>query len=328
MAQRGAPQADIQLGKFITGLRSQSLKSFVTIGNCGISTETCLALNKHSESLMELNLCFGPDAIPAIVLLKSCTSIEKLQLEIPPSTNLEQAQNDVFLEMIEWLQVCHALRSVILSEVTSAAAIVTPLLLNDNIHIEELYVSAKAGMYSMKDSMAFHQALANKKSLKMLSLSGEGEETTRDDIEALVASLCQLGNLRKLQLRGVADYFSDEAIICIFASLKNLEEVYIGSLGTSDEVLDAVAALPKLRSINFMGITSFTSSGLLSLVAQLGSGNAGFEISISNANPETLISEAELLKVRKALFEKVSGRLEYIALRDPEVSEFEGDDSD
>lgn len=320
-----ASNADELLGRFISGLPEQTLKSFVTFNNCGVSTETCLALARHSYSLTELHLCFSADTISSMALLRSCTGVERLKLEIPPTLDLEANHNDVFNDLMSWIRECESLKSLELDHFKCAASLLAPLLVRDVTPLEELVISGDAP-YIMKDCTKFHQALANLSYLKALDLYGDAEECSRDDIDALVESLGKVSTLKKLKLRGVSDYFSDESIMTLLLALQDLEEVWVSGLSSSDDVLSVLPTLPRLRSITYAAFNStFTSHGLMTAVEQLGPGNSGLEINVPFAEPSQLIHEDELNIIRDAIFNKVGGRLEYQATRDPDVSEFEGD---
>jgi hypothetical protein len=325
-------EADRQLGAFISGLPTQILTELITISNCGVSSDTCTALNKHGDSLKRLELNFNADAVPAIALLKGCTAVESLHLEIPGTIDLESAHPEVFLELVNWLPQCTQLKEINLTEFKNGPSILLPLFLADSIHLGEASLEvrtlASEASYSVKENREFHRALMHQKSLTTLRLRGDSEGVMRDDIDALVDSVIQLTNLKHLELRGVADYFSDTQLVRLFTALSNLEEVYVGGFGVSDAILPAVASLKRLRVINFVAITRFSREGLLDFVEELGPGNEGLHLSVDNADPMALLTDEEVAEVREALSEKVQGRIDYIPLRDPNVSEFEDSGSD
>lgn len=118
-----------------------------------------------------------------------------------------------------------------------------------------------------------------------------------------------------MKLRGLADWFGDAEIIRCLAPLDNLEEVYIGGWSVTDSVLDTVAGLKKLHTLNFAAITGFTCDGLLSFVEKLGSSQDGFHLSIDNADPMTMINEEEVKLIHECLQAKVGGTLDYLPLR-------------
>ncbi|OCK79276.1 hypothetical protein K432DRAFT_355214 [Lepidopterella palustris CBS 459.81] len=318
-----ADDRDHKLSEFIGGIRPQSLKYLETISNTGIGAETFLALSGHGETLKELRLCLRSDSLPHLPLLRGCTAIETLRMEDSDGVmDLEKTQNDVFLEVIAWLRECKNLRSLSLTNFVNASALVLPLLLEENIHFRKIEVDS----YVASTNRAFHQALTHQRSsLRVLFLSGDGDEMFRDDVDILVDSLTELTELRELELRGVSDWLKDEHFIPILDRLKLLEDLYISGLEVTDDILEKVAGLRNLRSVTFMAMSKFTMDGLLQFISKLGPGNQGIVIMDSLADPTTLLSDDELALVRETLAMKVGGRLEYTPFKDPEVSEFEGD---
>lgn len=98
-------------------------------------------------------------------------------------------------------------------------------------------------MYVAKDHHDFHAALGGQTGLRNLSLRADPESTSRDDIEAIMAALCSLQELRVLTLARVSDYFSDEHLSLLAQCLPHLEELAIGGYGISDAVLTNICRL-------------------------------------------------------------------------------------
>ncbi|KAF2473334.1 uncharacterized protein BDR25DRAFT_218390, partial [Lindgomyces ingoldianus] len=168
-----AEERDHKFSKFIGTVRPQSLRIIETIRDIGAGAETFLALNTHCESLKDLRLCVSTDTLPHLSLLRGCTALEALRIEDQQgTTNLEKTQNDVFLEMIEWLRRCENLRRLSFTKLQSASSIATPILLEHKIKLRKLEIDS----YFPKDSQLFHQALINQRSsLRFLSLDGDTE---------------------------------------------------------------------------------------------------------------------------------------------------------
>ncbi|KAF2191035.1 hypothetical protein K469DRAFT_362915 [Zopfia rhizophila CBS 207.26] len=318
-----AEERDHKLSKFFGTVRPQSLKMMETIRDIGAGAETFLALNNHGEALKDLRLCVSNDSLPHLSLLRGCTALEALRIEDTHGTiNLEKTQNDVFLEMIEWLRNCENLQRLSFTKLQSASSIVVPLLLEEKIKLRKLEIDS----YVPKDSQIFHQALTHQRSsLRFLSLSGDTDGMFRDDIDILVESLKQLTELRVLKLLLVQEVFQDYHLVDIIDNLRFLEELYVTGIEIKDDVLDSIAKLSNLRSVAFAGISKFTTDGLLEFVSRLSPGNHGIRIMVDMADPDTLLSDEEVALVRESLVEKVGGTLEYTPYRDPNVSEFEGD---
>jgi len=320
-------ESDHFMAGFLNELPSNTLKELTTLSYCGVSTETCLALNRHGKSLKELSINFGSHAVQALTLLEDCTSIEKLSLEISPDYDITAFRRDILPNITAWLSECKSLRRVNLTEFEAAPSILLPLLLDDTVELDELWLAGRTSYYVVKDNRDFHRALRYKRSLKALCLVGDGENVTRDDIDTLVDSVVQLPDLRTLQLRGVADFLGEDAVIRLLSALPLLEDVHVGGYGFSDRVLDTVATLQHLRTISFFAVTSFTCDGLLQFVDKLGAGNEGLQLLVYMADANHPVTEEEQATVRDALYRKVGGRLDYVPMREP-GSDFDSSDSD
>ncbi|KAH3917938.1 hypothetical protein HBI56_178390 [Parastagonospora nodorum] len=314
--------SDHKFAKFLGALRPNSLKQLHTISDIRAGAETFLALNQHGESLEDLKLCISNDSAPFLNLLAGCTALKYLRIEdYHGQVDLEATQNDVFLEVIAWLRKCQHLQHLIFPKLQSGAALATPVLLEPNIRLTHVEMDN----YTLKDHQNFHQALVHQQSsLKNLSLSGDTDGMFRDDLDTLVDSLKQLHELRDLKLL-LPEVLRDEHLITILGNLKALEDLYVNGLELNDDVLDSVAGLPNLRNVTLSGISKFTVDGLLEFVNKLDVGNSGIRVTIDMADPDTMLSDESVNMLRECLDQKTGGTLEYMALRDPNVSEFEGE---
>lgn len=309
---RAAEDRDHRLAAFISSLRPQTLRYFQTFRDVGASVETFLALSSHNESLKDLRLCLSNESLEHLSLLRECTSLETLRLEdTSGSTDLEKTQHDVFLEVIQWLRNCKNLRDLTMTRFLSAAALVTPVLLEDSIQLRRLELDS----YVAKDHQLFHEALGHQaSSLRVLSLSGETDEMFRDDLDILENALGSLTRLKELKLL-LPEVLSEGLYQSILAHLKDLQELYITGLVLTDAVLPSVANLSNLRSVTFNGISCFTKDGLLSFVSQLGPGNSGLRIMIDMADPDQRLSDEDVALVRSVVESRVDGIFEYTLFR-------------
>lgn len=288
------------------------MTALYTISDIGAAAETFLALNAHSQSLTELRICVSNESIPQLSLLSGCTALEALRIEdVHGSIVLEETQNDVFLETINWLRKCESLQRLSFTKVLSASAIVTPLLLEHRIQLRSLEIDS----YVLKDGRQFHQALVHQKdSLAFLSLSGDTDGMFRDDVDVIVDSLKQLTQLRTLRLL-LQEVFHEEHLITVIKNLTLLEELYVSALELNDRLLEFVGNLKSLRSVALAGISKFTTDGLLEFVSRLGPGNQGIRVMIDMADPDTLLPDEQVSLARESLMEKVGGSLEYTPWR-------------
>ncbi|KAF1978338.1 hypothetical protein BU23DRAFT_498272 [Bimuria novae-zelandiae CBS 107.79] len=313
---------DHKFAKFLSALRPNTLERLNTLNDVGAGAESFLALSAHRQTLKNLWICISDDSLPHLPLLAGCTALEEVRIEdVDGRTVLEDTQNDVFLETINWLKSCEKLHRISFVNLLSAAKLFTPLLLEHKIRMRSLEIDS----YVLKDSRQFHQALVHQKdSLKYLSLSGDTDGMFRDDVDILVDSLAQLQQMEVLRLL-LQEMFREEHLISVISKLSRLEELYINGLLLTDSLLQPVSKLNNLRSVVLAGISRFTFDGLSQYINQLGPGNQGIRVMIDMAEPETLIDDREVRILKVRLKDKVGGTLEYTLWRDPNISEFEGD---
>lgn len=309
--------ADHHLASFIGGMQENTLTYFENISECRIGAETCLALNSHGKSLQSLKLGLNSDGVQALALLQGCTAIETLALaSFSVSPDLKATQNDVYLEIVAWLKDCNSLKDISFTNFVAAPDLLMPVLLNKDTTLQKLQINAtEAGMYVVKDHHDFHQALSQQPSLRSLLLRADPDPVTRDDLETLMNAFCSLKELRELRLTRISDYFNDEHIGMLAQHLARLEDLYIGGYGVSDAVFKSLAALPNLKVVTFSGITSFTDTGILDFVGQLGEGSRGIMLSIDNADPDSAIAPESQDLIREVMATKLDGRFEYQLLR-------------
>ena len=301
------------MASFLYDLRPQSLECLEIFSYSNIASETFVALNSHHERLKELRLNnIKSEAIPALSLLKHCTALTSLLLsETQGLTDLESTQNDVFLEVVSWLRKCKGLKSISFQKMPSGSAILTPVLLENDVHLVKLELEG----YQPRLAQDFHRALGLQDSLRSLWLKGEGEDFIGDDIEVLVDSLSKLRHLNDLRLRDISDYFRDEHICRLARDLNELKEWWTSGYNITDVIWQDVARLKSLRRLEISAWTSFTTDGLLSYIVQLDSGNNGMILSVMMADPESSLTEQEQSIVRDALVSQVEGRFDYILAR-------------
>ncbi|KAL5388431.1 hypothetical protein DPSP01_003005 [Paraphaeosphaeria sporulosa] len=313
---------DHKFAQFLSALRPNTLQKLNTISDIGAAAESFLALSAHGQSLKSLKICVSDDSLPHLSLLSGCTALEEVRIEdVHSRTTLEDTQNDVFLETINWLRSCEKLYRIRFTGLLSAATLLTPILLEQKIQLRSLEIDS----YVLKDSRQFHQALVHQKdSLAYLSLSGDTDGMFRDDVDILVDSLKELKQMETLRLL-LQEMFREEHLINVVSNLSRLQELYVSGLELTDSLLEVVGTLPNLRSVAFAGISKFTMGGLTGFIHQLGPTNAGIRVMIDMADPDTLIDDGEVNDLRALLAEKVGGTLDYTPWRDPNVSEFEGD---
>ncbi|KAK8170644.1 hypothetical protein BC567DRAFT_181840 [Phyllosticta citribraziliensis] len=307
---------DEKMSHFVSGLTSPSLRSFEVIGSSDISASTYLALNSHGLSLSNLSMNLKPTDLPHLPLLKGCTALEHLRLELtparggPPQSEMENF-NEFRHEMSDWLGNCKRLKTLTINGVDAAADIMTPVLVNESLKLHTLDLDS----YNGGTQEQFHKALACQKHLEKLRLDGEPDNMTRDDLNAFAKSIAQLHNLKSLRLSGVCDSFQDEHLITLAENLPCLEEFYFTGVGVSDAILPSLAKISNLRVLNILAISKFSCEGLIDFAEQLGPSNRGIVIAINSADPYYNIDECSLGRINDVLRKRVDGKLEFMLFR-------------
>ena len=307
------PNADHHFATFLNDIRPNSLESFEIISISQIGAESFLALNCHRETLREIKLVgLKAEAIPAISMLKGCTRLVSLSLaENGVATqDLEKRHNDIFLETVAWLRDCAGLQTISMTKMLSATGLLTPILLENNIHLTKLELEG----YLMSESGDFHRALASQPSLQALWLKGESSDPG-SDVDIFVESLSKLENLTDLRLREISDYFSDKHICKLAQRLLKLETWWTSGYGITDAIWNDVVGLHDLRDLNLSAVTRFTLDGIMTFVLSLGPGNQGLILNVTMGDEDYGLSDEEQSLIKDAINSQVGGRFDFMYFR-------------
>ncbi|KAF7907766.1 uncharacterized protein EAF01_005352 [Botrytis porri] len=308
---------------FIKGLGQNSLLSLEVLSNCRIGPSFLTALNHHSQSLKSLRLqSLNSEAIKNLNILQRCTALETLDLEDSQHTvDLEATENDVFLEVIEWLGRCEKLRDLVLNRIVCAPAILKQVCLRNDIRLQRLVVTGP----SLVNDTEFHRAISHQTELEVLELRGGSDEVfrVRDDIDNLLTSICQLTKLKELTIMESFEYFSSNEIKRLATSLPLLEKFHFSGYGIGDEILPYLSKLHNLRDVSIAAISSFTLDGLLAYVSTLRDTNQGLVLSVMSQNSDQDLAPLELQLIREGMIAKVDGKFDFALLREVAESEFD-----
>ncbi|KAI4727722.1 hypothetical protein E4T49_04506 [Aureobasidium sp. EXF-10728] len=280
--------SDRQLARFLNRMPKDTLQYFENIGECGIGTQTCQALNTHGASLKFLALAVPDKGIEGLGMMGDCTVIETLKLtDTQPPHDLKEMQKDTLDGMVEWLKQCTKLREVNLTYFVSAPDILAPVLSEEGIDLEDLQINAKDDcMYALREHQEFHAAIGLQTKLQSLLLKADPDPLEPVARNQLCESLCELRDLRYLKLTRSSDYFQDDQLQLLGENLLNLEDLLV------------------------------SADGLLDFIDKLGPGNRGLAISIDMASLDAALSSEEQDLVRDTLATKVQGRFEYQLVRE------------
>lgn len=176
---------DSQLAPFISGLPQDSLSTLIVIRPCGISEKTVEALNRHGNSLKTLKLDLDPSEGAALGMLRACTSLESLSIQFSGTVDLEASEPDAAKQFSSFLGDCKSLKEVVFTNLKNAPTALVPLLLDEQIPLGDLVMSARTPFFG-QHSETFNHALIQKKTLRSLHLQGEAQETTTTQIDGFV----------------------------------------------------------------------------------------------------------------------------------------------
>ncbi|CAD0046837.1 unnamed protein product [Aureobasidium pullulans] len=322
--------SDSQLARFLNHMPKNTLQWFENIGECGIGIETCKAFSTHAGSLKFLSLAVPDKGIEGLGLMQDCTAVETLKLrDTQAPHDLKEMHKDTLDGMIEWLKQCTKLREVNLTDFVSAPDILTPALSEEGIDLEDLQISAKDDcMYVLRDHQDFHAAIGLQTKLQSLVLKSDPDPLEPAARNQLCEALCELSDLRYLELTRTSDYFQDDQLQLIGENLLKLEDLSVSGWLLSDQTLRKLSNLGNLKTVTFNGLSVFTADGLLEFIDNLGPGSRGLVLSIDMASLDASLSSEEQDLIRETLATKVQGRFEYQLVRDPDVPEFDESDSD
>lgn len=153
-----------------------------------------------------------------------------------------------------------------------------------------------------------------------LSLKGSSQWDPLD-ADIVVDSLSKLVNLKDLCLEGICEIFVDQHIVQLASSLLKLEIWSMSGCGLTDAIWSELTPLKSLRRLEFYALASFTVDGILGFVTQLGPGNKGLVISITNVQNGSELAAMWVSEwlIQDMIAQKVGGRFEF---------EFEKGDTD
>ncbi|CAL3965985.1 unnamed protein product [Diplocarpon coronariae] len=308
--------ADHDVASFCSGLRANTLRYFTALSAGALGSETLLSLNHHSQSLKRLKLDgLRSDTVKHLSLLRGCKALEVIELsDAEGSVDLEATENDIYLEIIVWLGKCYGLQELLLRNFVGVTNVLTQVCLKNDIRLKRLQVVG----YPLAGNQDFHRALSHQTSLESLELRADPETAFRDDIDILVTSICQLTNLKYLDLLSTSDYFRTTEILSLVSHLPQLEELFFSGYDVNDALWPGVARLRNLRSLNIHAVTSFRFNAIIGYISMLQDSNRGLLLSVMNQSPENALSERQEGLIRHAIKDKVDGKFEFTLFREPD----------
>ncbi|QIW95690.1 hypothetical protein AMS68_001208 [Peltaster fructicola] len=322
--------ADTHLAALIGGLPENTIVLFENISDCKINTLTCSALNKHGKSLRTLSLALMDDGLLALAKLSDCTRLTTFAIDwLRQTPGLYTSKKDACEEIAEWLKGCNTLSDVTLKNISFAPELLSPLLRGSQASLTSLTLTAtESALYDIRSQSEFHNLLGQQRELNELILAANADDASFEDRAVMLTALCNLKSLRKLRVTRLADDFVGADLQELTDHLTNLEDLYIGGIGYTDDNLQSLGKLPRLRNLVVAGLSRFTADGLLDFVLNLGDGNHGLSLQIDLADFDYAIRDEQQVLISETLAARVAGVFRYALSRDPNIPEYDSSDSD
>lgn len=329
--------ADNNLSEFFDNLRPNSLSYFEMIHSNDIHKASFSSLSKHSDSLGELKLSsLKSNAIVCLGLLKDCKNLTTLVIQDREGrVDLENAENDILLEVVSWLKGCRKLENLTIDNFFSGVRIAVPVLLDESIKLKKFEIILVPSpplpqgvlhiinLQGHQDpSPDLYSALAHQTGLEELKLRGDGLNL-ETKIDRIVQNICKLQQLRTLDLLGFSDNFHDAQLGLLFDHLFQLRELSISGDSITDSILPNLRNLKFLRSLHFNAFTRFTFAGLQGYILNLAPTNDGLLLSIMSQDSKYNLNERKLATLRADIERKVKGKFEFVPFRESD-SEYDG----
>ncbi|KAF9893881.1 hypothetical protein FE257_010051 [Aspergillus nanangensis] len=292
---------------FFNGLRPNTLEFFQTISCSQLGPRSIKALGTQLGSITELKLTsLTSETIAEMPSLTEppCLRILVLTDSIPSIRN--EKYYSIVTRLAEWIRSCKALRHLELRRFLDDPLLLSNVLADDKLRLSTLSLSS----YNMTGSGAFHEALAFQNSLQSLTLRGEANEFPTDN-DLLVNTICNLNNLRELELKDISDCFTLDNVMSLTPFLPKLERLWISGDYFNDAAWSAFICFPNLQSLSISALSEFTAEGILNFISQLGPTNKGFSLSILNSVSETNITEEAQNLIREAMKASLDGSFDF-----------------
>ncbi|OAL39350.1 hypothetical protein AYO20_01220 [Fonsecaea nubica] len=320
-----SPDADEAFATFLNELKPDTLSYFEMISNNNLGKRSFQALGRH-KTLQQLDLgSLNQDAVRNLNALRDCTEIQTLKLEDKyGNVQLELRNNDVFLEVVDWLSSCRTLSDLSLKKFFDGPALLSRVLCSPNVRLTRLSLEGYTVRHT--NSQLFHTALAEQRSLESVWLKGIGEDTMPDDLSFMVEGLCNLTNLKELVLKDVSDEFSEEHIISLAVSLPLLEDFWTSGGEVSADILQPLANLKYLKNLTLYAMTRFTLSAIMEFLMNLDpERQKGFNLSLMAVDPDYDLAEESQEMIREYMRANLDGRFDFVLWREAEPSDSEED---
>lgn len=282
-----------------------------------IGQEAFKALSAHSSSLKYLVLqSLQRPALTSLNILCHCRALEKFTLEastIAEEFEWQSTVKQVFEHVVPWLSACADLRTLEMTKVPNATALLGEVLKSPDVRLTMLSVKL------LESDETFFSSLGHQTQLRHLLIDAKYLLDVSDPRHTkLVDSICSCPELRELTLQNGPLERVDLQRICQRAPL--LEDLTFEGEVT-DEVLPVLAQLSHLKVLTVNGLSLFSFVGLHSFIQQLAmdekASHANISISVADQTGAKLSEDEEAL-VQMEVARLFNGRFEVTDRQDPD----------
>jgi hypothetical protein len=289
--------------------KTSGWQNFELYNGSDIGSLSLTAMNHHASTLTSMKLSgLNDEAVKSLGCLKECTALRKLELEAyMPSVQIEDFENDAFLEIVAWLSNCRELKELTLENFYDGPSLLAQALATRNFSLTTL--SLKKYVASQEKAAAFHAAISQQPNLQRVFLNGDGEDTTHEELQILVDALGRLPRLQVLALNQMSDNFTDHHISTLAENLPSLETFYPSGFAITDKVFQSLAGLKHLKDMQFLGVTHFTAAGIADFISSLDpETNKDLILSSWAVDEDHALSEDEQAFLHELISTRLDGR--------------------
>ncbi|KAI0138659.1 hypothetical protein F4776DRAFT_63795 [Hypoxylon sp. NC0597] len=297
-----------------------------------------MGLNSHATSLRSLELgSLGIQAMKALNSLADCTALETLQIENDrfSKIDLKVYDEETLKEIIAWINNCKSLKHLSFKHVVNALPIVAEVLRSPGIRLTRLYMVDFGLEHDAEDyteDSAAWAALGSQDQLDYLTLGlrrGLIDDLQIHEIPTLVDSICQLKNLRTLNLTQAC--IMPAEVQRFSKALPKLSDFSFNGEMVDDDILEHLSNLPQLTMLSIYNLSAFTYSGLVRFCNKLNDqGHTGLKMDILNQLGKKKLTETQYTRLQAHFRKTIKGQIMIAYFNDPdELHEGEfSDDSD
>jgi hypothetical protein len=315
------PNVDHDVASFLQILRPNTLQCFEVISFNDIGEQTLTALNAHAKSLKTLTLgSLSGEVMSSLNTLPACTALESLSLESQRHSPCDLAGNEKILkEITAWIGACKNLRKLSLTNIRDSLLMIVDVLSSPDVRLHTLDFQGFSSQGEEIDAAAW-TALGQQGDLEDLTiggLDGMPDALIVHETPALADSICELGNLKMLDLRRASVRAIElRKMVTALPQLTNLD---FGGDWIDDLILESIGTLKHLKGLLVNALSVFTFDGLQAFAKRLDPElHKGIVVEINNQIGDWKFSADEEAWLVEFFSNELGGRIDIGVFKDPD----------